>query len=375
MTSKKIRKNERPDKPYPEFPLTASGNGQWCRKIRGKIHYFGPWEDWQNALDNHNQAYPYLKAGIEPPDSFEGLTIAQLCNRFMTHKKSLLTTGEISQRWFDDMLKACEVVVDNFGKQRIVETLTPIDFEKLRTILVEGKSPTVAKNFINRIRSVFKFAEENDLIEKRVKFGTGFKPPSKAVIRKYRNSKPKKLFTPDDFQKLIKFADVHLKAMVLIAMNAGLNNTDVCQLQTSHVDFDTGWVDYPRPKTGIQRRFKLWPETTAALRASFNERYEPHEKEHQSYFFITKFGNPWHPRNSLAKQFAKLCKDCNVSASFQYFRHTFETVAAGAKDQVAVDYVMGHVDNSMASEYREEVGQDRLEAVSCHVRNLLLKVE
>ena len=35
----------KPAKPYPEFPLTAHPAGYWCKKIRGKIHYFGPWDD------------------------------------------------------------------------------------------------------------------------------------------------------------------------------------------------------------------------------------------------------------------------------------------------------------------------------------------
>ena len=26
---------KRPSKPYPNFPLTAHNNGQWCKKIRG----------------------------------------------------------------------------------------------------------------------------------------------------------------------------------------------------------------------------------------------------------------------------------------------------------------------------------------------------
>jgi hypothetical protein len=36
-------------KPYPEFPLTAHPAGYWCKKIRGKIHYFGPWADPDGA--------------------------------------------------------------------------------------------------------------------------------------------------------------------------------------------------------------------------------------------------------------------------------------------------------------------------------------
>jgi hypothetical protein len=39
----------KPAKPYPAFPLTAHPAGYWCKKIRGKTHYFSPWEDPDGA--------------------------------------------------------------------------------------------------------------------------------------------------------------------------------------------------------------------------------------------------------------------------------------------------------------------------------------
>ena len=62
----------RPQKPYPEYPLFAHNNGQWCRKIRGKIYSFGKWSDPTAALKKHNAEYSYLKEGISPPDNFDG---------------------------------------------------------------------------------------------------------------------------------------------------------------------------------------------------------------------------------------------------------------------------------------------------------------
>ena len=43
---------QRPSKPYPEFPLFAHNNGQWCRKIRGKLYAFGKWDDHNAALES-----------------------------------------------------------------------------------------------------------------------------------------------------------------------------------------------------------------------------------------------------------------------------------------------------------------------------------
>ena len=56
---------KRPVKPYPEFPLFAHNNGQWCRKIRGKLYSFGRWEDPTSALKKHNNEYSLFTNGIE----------------------------------------------------------------------------------------------------------------------------------------------------------------------------------------------------------------------------------------------------------------------------------------------------------------------
>ena len=52
MSSKvqRKRRGDKPAKPHRDYPLTVDGNGQWSKKIRGKVHYFGPWSDPDAAL-------------------------------------------------------------------------------------------------------------------------------------------------------------------------------------------------------------------------------------------------------------------------------------------------------------------------------------
>jgi hypothetical protein len=44
------RKPSRPNKPNPDFPLFAHAAGVWAKKIRRKLHYFGPWGDPDGSL-------------------------------------------------------------------------------------------------------------------------------------------------------------------------------------------------------------------------------------------------------------------------------------------------------------------------------------
>jgi integrase len=61
----------------------------------------------------------------------------------------------------------------------------------------------------------------------------------------------------------------------------------------------------------------------------------------------------------------------NHGASFYSLRRMTETVGGGCKDQVAVDAVMGHSRGDMASVYRLEIDDERLEAVADHIHGWL----
>lgn len=52
-------------------------------------------------------------------------------------------------------------------------------------------------------------------------------------------------------------------------------------------------------------------------------------------------------------------------------RHVFRTVADAAKDQPAADHIMGQETPNMAAVYRDRIADDRLHAVSDHVRKWL----
>jgi hypothetical protein len=55
--------NDKPAKPSPDLPLRPHVARVWAKKIRGKLHYFGPWSDPEGAQDRCNAQKDDLLAG------------------------------------------------------------------------------------------------------------------------------------------------------------------------------------------------------------------------------------------------------------------------------------------------------------------------
>jgi integrase len=371
-------KTAKPNKPYPEYPLFAHAAGVWAKKIRGKLHYFGPWSDPDGALAKYLEQKDALHAGRKPRSDSTGVTVRDLCNQFLNAKVASRDAGEITPRSWQDYKDGCDLIVSHFGKGRLLDDIGPEDFAELRQKMSKRWGPGTLGNVINRMRVAFKFASDNGLIDRPMRYGSAFKRPSRKTLRIDKAKKGPKLFTAAEVQQLLHAAAPQVKAMILLGINAGFGNSDCGTLPLSAVDLKRGIIDYPRPKTGIPRRCPLWQETIQAIREALAVRPEPKKVEHAGLVFVTKYGQPWaklSTDNTLAKEMGKLLKALGINGrkglGFYTLRHTFRTVADEAKDQPAADYIMGHEVAHMSSVYRETISDERLKAVADHVRHWL----
>ena len=262
-------------KPHPDFPLFPHARGYWAKKVKGQLRYFGRIADdpsGQAALAEWIEQKDDLLVGRLPLGGGDGPTIRDLCNRFLTVKQSKMHGGELSAMSFYDYHATCRRIVDAFGPRRLVADLNARDFEQLRRQLAKGWSPVTLANEIRRIRVVFHYAEQNQLVSTPIRYGSEFKPPAKRVLRIERRGKAPRMFEAVELRAILDKATIPMKAMILLGVNCGMGNADIAALPIKAVDLASGWLDYPRGKTGIPRRCPLWPATVAAIRETLDHR-------------------------------------------------------------------------------------------------------
>jgi len=365
----------RQGKPSKDFPLFRHASGQWARKVRGKTVYFGT--DRDEAAKRWAEQKDDLIGGrgrrIDVP------TVRDLVNRFLTAKMVKVNTGEITQRSWDDYDQICGKIVAVFGATTPLESLGPEDFGRLRENLSKGKTKrlghTALANMIGRARVVFNFAKHKP-IGMALEFGESFSKPSRAALRKERQKRPKKLFKADEIRTLLDEASPQVKAMILLGINCGLGNADIARL--TYDKFQGEWLEFPRPKTGIDRRCPLWPETLEALEVVKRGRPRPKNPEHEDRVFITKYGTTWEPKSirdsPISNEISRLTKRLGfqrAGVGFYALRHGVQTIGQETRDKDAVRYILGHVEdqNDMSAVYSEDRPDDhRLKAVTDHIR-------
>ena len=119
----------------------------------------------------------------------DGLTIRELCNRYLSVKESQVNNREITRRHFENLYAACELVVVQFGNTRLVDDLVSEDFEAFRMSLAKTRGAWALGSVIQKIRSLFKYGFDAGLIDKPVRYGPAFRRPGMAAIRRERMEK------------------------------------------------------------------------------------------------------------------------------------------------------------------------------------------
>jgi hypothetical protein len=139
-----------------KFPLTLHKTGQFCKKIRGKLYYFGT--DRKVALSRYIEQAAYLHTGklLRPKSTVDQLSIKILCNLYLDYQHSRTAICEIKPRQVSDQIFLLKGFVSFVGPNRSVSDISTLDLQNyLQKLIKAGKSPNTINNRIAAVKAMY----------------------------------------------------------------------------------------------------------------------------------------------------------------------------------------------------------------------------
>ena len=342
-----------------KFPLTLHPTGQYCKKIKGKMHYFGT--DRKQALERYRGQATYLhgyQGSAARPNS--GVTLKELCDLYLHYQHSRVLADELTPKHYSDQAASLHKLVIFLGGARRIESISTLDLQNYKRRLrgVYGSAHRLNLH-IGVMKAMFHWARKNDVIENM--------PNIDAVSKGKIVHQERPIFDARQIRRILAVANAKMRAMIWLGLNCGFGCTDCATLEWKNLDLDHGRVVLPRHKTGVPSNLPLWPETVQALRQV---------PRSGSLVFYTREGHPWirtYRRtrsdgtsrytavNAISSMFARLLNRTKIhtppGSGFYTLRRTAATLAARSGDPFAVQRLLGHANLDMATRYVQDVSE------------------
>ena len=181
----------------------------------------------------------------------------------------------------------------------------------------------------------------------------------------------RKPLTWDELEKLFSVANVTDSALLMLGLNCGFGNMDIGTLKLSDIDLKGGTISHPRPKTGVERNFILWPETVEILKTYIAEyRGKPVNEDVAKLVFVGRKGNPlcWErvdEKGKLKRSDAVMCRfkrlfekaglNRKYGIGFYILRHTYATIiGSNSNDLREVQAALGQTTFEQQETYRHD---------------------
>lgn len=280
----KLNRDEsgKPIPPRKDWPLTANGNGQWSKKFKGSVYYFGPWDDWRKAEADYDLRWPAITSGKPDPKTAKTTvapdvaTFETVVNLFLAVKLEESKAGKISDSHYGAVKHDLAYLLNytpngerEAFRHRLPASVRPADWAKFSRRLEADYGPDARKRMVGLYHSVSRYGAENGYGE-AFDFAGKLTRVTKAEVRAARRQKERErgpiLFPVPQVASILDECDTPLDAMFLLAINCGFTAADCGALDLRALDLTNGVLDFDRVKTGVQRYAFLWPETVEALK-------------------------------------------------------------------------------------------------------------
>lgn len=365
----------------PDFPLFAHVRGTWKKKINGKQVSFGPWRDWEAALERYeaHERQQAAKRSIKP-----GFTLEYAVNAFLHDRKQRGTAG---RRQLEDYKYTFTALMEHFTRERDPRSISSREWAKYRETISKHKSgklkgkpksPTSITNTCRHLRALANFCR--DKLAFSLDVGDSLRNVPARERRKHRNNAAPKEISPDEARLLLDHCDEYdkplLKAGILLGLNCGFLKADIAHLPltltkktSGPISLDGNVLSFPRTKTQSKRRFILWPETLEAMHAYLRVRPKQIHRSNASAderfqrWFLRPNGLPLDGQTGYCPLFNAFRDSCAIlqikkglcgtkSLQFAGLRTTFSNVLHQSRsNQMTIKFLMGHVGDVLTEHY------------------------
>ncbi|MGB7346933.1 MAG: hypothetical protein WBD20_22105 [Pirellulaceae bacterium] len=334
------------------------------------------------------------------PDSLQ-LTISQLCSLYEQDLIKREADAQIVSEYRKAMIGVCRRMVKTLGAKTMVASLTIEHFDgaadKIRISRTSGKlrAWNGVKTECNNWKDVFRWGVKRGRLIKLPSFGDRFPESQKAYDRRANRlnridgieitEARIKLFSADEVNEMLRVAPTDVAAWIHLGLNLAVENKELGVIKATDFYEDSEgewWYKAKRLKTAEPRENHIWPETIEAVRAWIAVRPKPRNPDDDQLLFLNKNREPIRGKNSNsticdAMKTVMETAGCYIAGrNFYGLRHTFSTVAGGACDLQAKEYVMGHATPAkefapQSANYDHAMAAARLKHVSNYVRDWL----
>ncbi len=224
-------------------PLTLHPTGQYCKKIKGKIHYFG--SNKQKALQKYLDQATWLhgtQGDVQKPKD-ENMTLKQLCDMYLKYQYSKLQANNLTANHYNEQIGSLKKLMAFLGQSIEIDKISPLDLQNYKRKIQKSHVSVSRLNLhISIMKAIFHWARKNDILEHI--------PNIDAVSQDKIVHNEKFIFDHGQISKLLDATDVKMRAMIWLGLNCGFGCTDCSELKWADLDLVNARVKLPRKRQG-----------------------------------------------------------------------------------------------------------------------------
>lgn len=227
-----------------------------------------------------------------------------------------------------------------FGGKKLSQ-ITSKDIDDYKLTRLQAVKPASVNRELACLSHIFNIAKQQKKF-----FGENPVSISKLLPE---NNKTERILTTDEEKRLLDASSIHLKPIIITALNTGMRKGEILTLKWSNVDLENNLInlEHTNTKSKKSRRIPINSELRKML-------LELKLKSGGSdYVFLSSNGSPYKRHDSLKKVFRDACKRAGIHGlRFHDLRHTVATrMIERNVNIVAVKEVLGHADLKTTMRY------------------------